>query len=716
MKNFIRTTALLLIFTRLLSAGYQWPIKPFNEQHFVSATFCENRPSSDGTNQIDHFHNAIDIPLSSGGDVYAIEAGSVVSITREGYSAWIRVGRYNYLHVTPLAELDVNDYVQKGQLVGHTNYANHVHLIDGYYPDYINPLRPEGIAPFEDSYLPTVASVKFYIDGTTTAFPGNKISGKVDMVVRLYDKTDNGTYGSNNGIYLAGYQVFDSSGTEAKSAPYTPYKFDVRPSNSYVHNVYFTGSDLSTYYYILTNQVQQNNYLNTAAYAPGKYKIKIYTEDTRGNRREFWQNIEMAEEDKIAPEKPRIKFFNGEADGSFQFFWKQNSADDIAGYDFYFSLDGNSFNRHSSISSAIAPQDTSYSGSGFNYAYPFYMQLRTYDDAARTNYSAFSNTYVNKPGVDGSRFLIVDGFSRSDGYWKNERHDFVTRYAEFLLEQDETFVSCSAEALEQGFVDLRNYPNVLYFKGDDSGLSAKEREAVAAYLENGGNLFLCGSEILSGLKETGQDAFAGDYLKTALLADSSASLLISDTSNNNPGEIKVPYDRIPACDALRGINGAQPFFIYQNDSTAGISFYNTFGSSAQPAKLIFAGFPFELLEGNNSRAQDLFNTVTEYFSAANIPLSMPPRVLTTISAGPNPFKESVKIRYSISSEIEKPIHVKMDIFDVQGRRVKMLVDKEQTVSADVVVWEPAGALSSGVYVCRLRFGQENRVIKLILLK
>ena len=715
MTFLIRLTVFGLVAFRMLTAGYQWPIKPFNEQHFVSATFCENRPSSDGTVLIDHFHNAIDIPLTSGGNVYAIEAGNVESIVREGYSAWIRVGRYNYLHVTPLAELDVNDYVQKGQLVGHTNYANHVHLIDGYYPNYINPLRPEGIAPFEDPYLPSVASVRFYIDGTTTAFPGDKISGKVDMVVRLYDKTDNGTYGSNNGIYLAGYQVFDSSGTEAQSARFTPYKFDVRPSNSYIHNVFFPGSDLSTYYYILTNEVQQNNFLNTAAYPVGKYKIKIYTEDTRGNRTEFWKSVEMAEEDHSAPDKPEIKLFSGNQDGSFQLYWKRNSAADLAGYEFYFSFDGENFNKQSSISAAISARDSSYSGDGFNYAYPFYMRLRAHDNAARTNYSEFSNTYVNKPNADGSRFLIVDGFKRGDGYWKNTRHDFVSAYAASLLEQDQSFISCSSQALEQGLVDLREYPNILYFKGDDSGLSLNEREALAAYLENGGNLFLCGSEILRGLTEDGQSSFAQDYLKTALLADSSASLLISDTSKNNAAEINVPYGQAPACDILNGLDGAQPFFVYRNDSVAAISFYNTFGNSAQPSKLIFAGFPFELFK-KNSAARELFATVCEYFNADDIPYSVPPEIPAKLTSSPNPFRESATIEYAIPSGYEKPLAVKMEIFDVQGRRVKTLVDEDKAAGLYRTTWNPPAALSSGLYFCRLRFGRENRMLKLILLK
>jgi len=704
-----------MIVFRMATAGYQWPIKPFTDQHSVSATFCENRPSSDGTVLIDHFHNAIDIPLTSGGNVYAIESGNVESLTREGYSAWIRVGRYNYLHVTPLAELDVNDYVQKGQLVGHTNYANHVHLIDGYYPNYINPLRSDGITPFEDPYMPTVASVKFYIDGTKTAFPGSKISGKVDMVVRLYDKTDNGTYGSNNGIYTAGYQVYDSSGTETQSARFTPYKFDVRPSNSYVRNVFFDGSDLSTYFYILTNQVEQNNYLNTATYPPGKYKIKIYTEDTRGNRTEFWKTVEMAEEDQSAPDMPQIKLFNGQADGSFQLYWKQNSATDIAGYAFYYSLNGISFTEQNAVSLAIGAQDTSYSGNGFNYTYPFYAKLRVYDNAARMNYSGFSNTYVNKPGADGSRFLIVDGFSRTNGYWKSNRHDFVVRYAEYLLEQGESFISCSVEALEQDLVDLRDYPNVLYFKGDESGLSTKERNALAAYLENGGNLFICGSEIVSGLTESGQSSFATDYLKATLLSDSSVSLIISDTSNTSTGELSLPYNVAPACDVLAGSGGAQPFFFYQDGSTAGISFYNTFGNSEQPAKLIFAGFPFELLE-KNSGTLELFNTVSGYFNAADISLSERPEASAKLSAFPNPFTESVTIRYTIDSDNDKPVHVVLDIFDLLGRRIKILVDEEKSADSDEVIWEPSAALSSGLYICRLRYGRVNRSIKLILLK
>ncbi len=711
MKYFVFLT---FVFVQLVQAGYQWPIKPANQQHNVSATFCENRPSSDGTRQIDHFHNAIDIPLAEGGEVFAIEGGNVEWIVRDGYSAYIRVGRYNYLHVTPLTSLEVNDYVQKDQLVGHTNYANHVHLIDGYYPDYINPLRPDGITPFQDSYNPTVAWVRFYMDGTTTEFTNGKVSGLVDIVARLYDRTDNGAYGSNNGIYLAGYQIFDSTGTVALTDPYTPYQFDVRPANSYVTNVYFPGSGLSTYLYILTNHVTGNGYWNTTNYEPGAYKIKIFTEDTRGNRATYWKRVEVARQDVWPPEPPRIKSFIINPDGDWKLKWFANDSADVAGYEFFFSFDGKNFSKQQSISAEINASDTCYAYTNFTAGDPFYVRLRAYDNAPVKNYSDSSTTYALQLAPEGTSFLIVNGFTRTDGIWKKKRHDFVAVYADMLARQGITFNSCEISAIADGSVRLTDYPNVACFTGDESGLNANVRDSIKIYLQQNGHLFLCGADVASGLTQAGDSTFIRNYLKCNLSADSAVSAVVSDSAASITAELSQPFNRLPACDVLTPVSGASPFFFYGEATTAAVRFEGTFGGSALPGKIVFAGFPLELT-GNEAARKQLFSKVLNVFGFSTTGI-MPdtkkmPQTLVLKQNYPNPFNPETAISYQLST-VEK---VTLTVYNVLGQTVKELVKTSQKPGLYKVIFK-GGDLPSGLYYYRLTVGNDSATRKMILLR
>ncbi len=726
--KFVLSVLFLLI--DLGHGAYQWPLKPFDRQHDVSATFCENRPSSDGSNPIDHFHNAIDIPLAEGGEVYAIESGSVVSITRTGYSAWIRVGRYNYLHVTPLASLSVNDHVDKGQLVGHTNYAGHIHLIDGYYPDYINPLRKDGIAPFEDSYLPTVGYVQFYKDGTTTQFTNNKVSGLVDIVSRLYDRTDNGPLGSNNGIYLAGYQIYDSSGTEALTQPIIPYQFDVRPSNDYIRNVYFKGSDLSTYIYILSNKITGNSYWDTRDYPPGQYQIKVFTGDTRDNRDEYWQKVKVVKQDVSPPAKPNVTSFTGQANGDWRLRWLPNDSSDVAGYEFYFSLTGTSFNLQNTISNALLPSDTSYIWNNFGYDYPLYVRLRAYDTAPITNYSAFSNTYVIKLSPDTASILIVDGFSRSDGYWQSGRHDFVRSYADMLLKHDLAFNSCSVGGLIGGQVDLKDYKTVFYFTGDDSTLSLQERELIREYLDSGGQLFLSGSNIVSGAIRCGDTAFVKEDLHVILVSDSATTAEIQTDSET--GSVSQPFNHMAANDVITFLDPARDFIEYGNGSVAAIQFSGYTDSSARPAQLVFCAFPFELIEPAESR-QILFDQALTFFGIPVTAIGSGPEViipkdLRLLMSYPNPFgpgtagihSSMTRIRYRIPIPPGKLLRVGLDIFDIRGKHIRSLMDQKQSAGQYEIVWNGRNGrgqpVSSGLYFCRFTYGTKSVFLKLILMR
>jgi len=83
---------------------------------------------------------------------------------------------------------------------------------------------------------------------------------------------------------------------------------------------------------------------------------------------------------------------------------------------------------------------------------------------------------------------------------------------------------------------------------------------------------------------------------------------------------------------------------------------------------------------------------------------------------PNPFNPSTTIKFSVPYEC----HVELAIYDVQGRRIKVLVDKELTSGRHVVRWngrnESGERVASGLYFYRFRSGDKSITRKMVLMK
>ncbi len=78
---------------------------------------------------------------------------------------------------------------------------------------------------------------------------------------------------------------------------------------------------------------------------------------------------------------------------------------------------------------------------------------------------------------------------------------------------------------------------------------------------------------------------------------------------------------------------------------------------------------------------------------------------------PNPFNPVTKIKFSIT---EQSI-IKLEIFDVSGKLVQLLVDKKMQVGTYETDWD-ASSMPSGTYFCRMSNEKFSKTIKLILLK
>ena len=83
---------------------------------------------------------------------------------------------------------------------------------------------------------------------------------------------------------------------------------------------------------------------------------------------------------------------------------------------------------------------------------------------------------------------------------------------------------------------------------------------------------------------------------------------------------------------------------------------------------------------------------------------------------PNPFNPSTSISYGLPSDA----HVKIEIFNLLGQRIKALVNEEQSAGYKRITWDGRDdlgkAISSGTYLYRLRAGEKELTMKMLLLK
>ena len=78
---------------------------------------------------------------------------------------------------------------------------------------------------------------------------------------------------------------------------------------------------------------------------------------------------------------------------------------------------------------------------------------------------------------------------------------------------------------------------------------------------------------------------------------------------------------------------------------------------------------------------------------------------------PNPFNPNTNIEYSIL----KTANVKLSVFDIKGKLVKILVNEDQQAGTYRIDFH-ADEFSSGIYIYKIETNEFINVKKMILLK
>ena len=139
-----------------LPAAYDWPVKPFDQQHPVRAFLDDPRIGKNGTHA---FHFGIDVSAPDGTPVYAVEAGEVFFDSGEAIAVVAGPSHeFGYWHIVPAVKS--HQHVERHRLLGTIAKGwEHVHFAERLNGDYINPLRPGGLGPYGDTTPPEIAQI-----------------------------------------------------------------------------------------------------------------------------------------------------------------------------------------------------------------------------------------------------------------------------------------------------------------------------------------------------------------------------------------------------------------------------------------------------------------------------------------------------------------------------------------------------------------------------
>ncbi len=331
----------------------------------------------------------------------------------------------------------------------------------------------------------------------------------------------------------------------------------------------------------------------------------------------------------------------------------------------------------------------------------------------------------------GPRILVVDNFDRRAS-WTLPYHPFVRSHGQALAANGFGFDSSVETAVQLAELSLSDYDLVIYFCGDDSrsdeSLAAADQWRLWQYLQNGGKLFISGSEI--GYDFAATTAAELQRYHALLKAEYVGDLSGSNVARGQPGSVfeGLEFDFGTANgadtyiedfpDYIAPTGGSQVALRYGNSLIAAVSYTGSFASGSPAGQLIYLAFPFETVmtaadrAALMGRAMDYFGLVTQVAeNAAGLPgrFELDPNY-------PNPFNASTRIRFALP----KPERVQVMIYNLLGQRVATVLDRRLPGGRHQVTWdgrnEQGIPVASGVYVFRMEAGDFRKARRLLLLR
>lgn len=433
------------------------------------------------------------------------------------------------------------------------------------------------------------------------------------------------------------------------------------------------------------------------------------------------------------PAPPVLKYILGVSPDTFTVAWYPSSPTNLGGYRLYHSYDGGNWSCNHD-EEELTPSTTEISFGGFSPETLLYLKLTAVDTSYNPLESGDSDIYgvrLSSTGLDP--VLIVDGFDRRAS-WYEAWHPFTMTHGRAISAAGISFNCCGNEAVIQGQVDLNSFSTVVWVLGDegvaDETFNAAEQNLVKNFLENGGKLFVSGSEVGYDLDRSTSSSsdrdFYNNYLKAEYDGDDSGDYTVEGVDNTIFSGLSFGYGRTSMGspygedypDYIQANGGSAVNLIYNAGMNAAVQYEGTFGSSAVPGKVVYIGFPFETIEQEEDRNAVMERVLNFFGYPVGIERLHDRPVVSEFRLYqnyPNPFNPETVIGYRLFA----PGNVSLKIYNSLGEEIRVLETGLKPPGHYRVIWDGrdnvGSPVSSGIYFYRLesRGGSLQRRMVLI---
>ncbi len=241
-------------------------------------------------------------------------------------------------------------------------------------------------------------------------------------------------------------------------------------------------------------------------------------------------------------------------------------------------------------------------------------------------------------------------------------------------------------------------------------VTGADQVSLIFYLESGGNLYMESADLGKDLKGTA----LMDYLGIAYKGDGGEDEISHLTGSDGLFMSGITYSYLGGKDAhllidhITAEEGEQ-FFYSEDTKTRMVSFdsaaYKTISSS-----VILGAFASG--DSLNTRAY-LVSQIVDYFND-NITIGVDENglndMITSITSYPNPFVSQINIKYNVLQDER----ISISIYDLNGSKVKELVNKNHFPGTYEVIWNAASeSVPSGLYFYKIHSTSEVKFGKMI---
>ena len=490
-------------------------------------------------------------------------------------------------------------------------------------------------------------------------------------------------------------------------------------------------TDVATAWYNYNNGVQHQVWYDDSLSLATKYQyavdedikgIGIWALGYDGGRPEIWGGLSDIFGADAPPQSSRYFTVKNMGNGTVTVHCAYTPFTDF--YKVYTSSDGELF----TLTDSSDTQDILLTGLASGQT--VYVKVRNSNAHGSSNLSEVLGVTVSDQGE--STVLVVQGFERTGGTVNN--FDYIIEHGSAIQASGRLFDAASNDAVEAGAIDLSDYDIVDWISGEEAtatvSFTSLEQTRIMDYLEQGGRIFISGSEIGYDLEASGSASdvsFYRNYFKADYISDDAQSYAMNGMSagifsgmsaitfdNGSHGTYDVDYP-----DGIKPFGGSINSLRYDGvDYTsvggAGIQYLGSFGESTALGGIVYLGVGFEAIYPESARIA-MMSAVLDYLEIS-VDVDVPnqqPQDFQVSKAYPNPFNGSFVIDITIPEANE----LTLTLYNLKGQLVRRI---EQYVHAgsNHITFSGLNNLnaSSGVYILRVENGTQFYTQRITYLK